>query len=1230
MNSPIQKSFSHLAVSDGEGCGLQAAGCREMGDRRSQMGGSRYPISHIRSSSRLGLLTAVVVVLGWGGAVQAQTTIVGWDFNGLSAYGASPLNPSSVNGNVTVVGLTRSGLATTGTAASSAWGGVGNGSVSFTLKANTGFILSLTQVSGYNIRRSSFGATTGQWAYSLDGGANFVNIGTAITWGTVTSSSGNPQSTISLGGISALQNLPATTTVTFRLTLTGATTGTWYLNNFQTGNDFSVSGTVVPESGGNPLLSLALTPNPVAENAGSIASTGTVSVSSAPSSDLTVNLTSANTAAATVPATVTILAGQTSATFPIGVLPNPATYDDQSSLITASADNHTSGTATMVVANADKRPMTVVINRYINATPDKAELLVVGNGTPGGTVDMRGMIFKDFSSNMAGDGGTQYTFTSDALWAAVPVGTLIILAPIPSAADTDVTDFKLEIGLENTTYFTKTGNSTFDISTTEMLMIKAAGSGTGGINGGIHVLAAGAAGANYTAFVGHKLIASATTAAGQGVYANNANGVLADFDGTGATGGVASTDPAMIFGSASSAGNATFIAGLRGADPTDGSGAVILANSTAGSPYALSPIFARQASGQSVSLTLTGTLTDKAISEVTVLVPALLGTLVAENVSLAGTGAGAATASVSGQTITVSGAAVTTTASLTINISGLSTPALADLSSNLGNLPFTVSTAKAGGSLTALGASPSALVLIPIQTIRAVETNGTPTHNGKIVAVEGVCTDRLTSTGTAPAFLQDGQHGVSVFSSVITKVFEPGKRYALAGTVGAFNGLTQVQLLSPNAIAEVGVEALPTPRVLTLPLSFADAELYEGSLVQVTNANKASTETDLWGVNQTITVYSGSATNVTIDVRIQLNSTATTEPGYPATITGILGQFDSSSPRDSGYQIMPRTGSDLLYTGTPALTLTSNKNTLTEGLTGEANEATVEVRRSGPTTAAVTVEISSSPNGSLLADLDANLPYESLPGSITIPVGQASVLIYVVASNDSVFTGNRSATLTASAEGFTSGSSVFSVTEDDPQVGDTTPPVITLNGDNPLTVLWGLTWIDDYSAFDAGDNTNVTVNRVNPVDTKVPGSYTVTYTATDSKSNTATATRTVNVRFAGGGTNRGPDGLPDAVRFALGADGTNAMNPVLMPTSQMSNNALVLTYHGRPGSTPVELVPVVSTDLANSNGWGTAGITVTNLGPTNVNGVTLDRRQASVPTTDGTKKFLRLRATTSQ
>lgn len=182
------------------------------------------------------------------GSITVLTTpikIAGWDFNGLSGYGSSPQTATNSNSNVTIGGLTRaSGFGTGGTAATNAWGGDGgNGTATFTVKANSGYTLSLSEISAYNVRRSNTGATTGQWAYSLDG-TNFTNIGSAITWGSTTTSAGNSQSAISLLGISALQNLSSATTVTFRIVNSGGTTGTWYLNHFQSGDDFIVQGVV--------------------------------------------------------------------------------------------------------------------------------------------------------------------------------------------------------------------------------------------------------------------------------------------------------------------------------------------------------------------------------------------------------------------------------------------------------------------------------------------------------------------------------------------------------------------------------------------------------------------------------------------------------------------------------------------------------------------------------------------------------------------------------------------------------------------------------------------------------------------------------------------------------------------------------------------------------------------------------------------------------------------------
>ena len=203
-------------------------------------------------------LLAVILFAGSGVTWGQTITLSGWDFNSLSAYGSSPLTPSSSAANLTIVGLTRgTGITTSGTAAGSAWGGTGmdndseanaitgNDFIFFSITANSGYSLSINSINAYNIRRSSTGPTTGQWQYKV-GSGSFTDIGTDITWGTKTSSSGNSQAAIDLSGISALQGVSAGTTVTFRCIVWGASasTGTWYLNNFQAGNDFVIDVTV--------------------------------------------------------------------------------------------------------------------------------------------------------------------------------------------------------------------------------------------------------------------------------------------------------------------------------------------------------------------------------------------------------------------------------------------------------------------------------------------------------------------------------------------------------------------------------------------------------------------------------------------------------------------------------------------------------------------------------------------------------------------------------------------------------------------------------------------------------------------------------------------------------------------------------------------------------------------------------------------------------------------------
>jgi len=75
--------------------------------------------------------------------------------------------------------------------------------------------------------------------------------------------------------------------------------------------------------------------------------------------------------------------------------------------------------------------------------------------------------------------------------------------------------------------------------------------------------------------------------------------------------------------------------------------------------------------------------------------------------------------------------------------------------------------------------------------------------------------------------------------------------------------------------------------------------------------------------------------------------------------------------------------------------------------------------------------------------------------------------------------------------------------------GDTTAPVITLNGDNPQTVELNGTYVETGATTDTGEQVDINSSAV---DTSAVGSYEVIYTATDAAGNAATpVVRTVNV-----------------------------------------------------------------------------------------------------------------------
>jgi Protein of unknown function (DUF1566)/Domain of unknown function (DUF5011) len=91
---------------------------------------------------------------------------------------------------------------------------------------------------------------------------------------------------------------------------------------------------------------------------------------------------------------------------------------------------------------------------------------------------------------------------------------------------------------------------------------------------------------------------------------------------------------------------------------------------------------------------------------------------------------------------------------------------------------------------------------------------------------------------------------------------------------------------------------------------------------------------------------------------------------------------------------------------------------------------------------------------------------------------------------------------------------VTPVTPVNPTVPDTTPPVITVLGTNPLTLTVGTAYIEAGATCVDDKDSTCTVVTTGTVNTATAGSYVITYTATDAAGNVSSKTRAVNVTSA--------------------------------------------------------------------------------------------------------------------
>jgi large repetitive protein len=278
----------------------------------------------------------------------------------------------------------------------------------------------------------------------------------------------------------------------------------------------------------------------------------------------------------------------------------------------------------------------------------------------------------------------------------------------------------------------------------------------------------------------------------------------------------------------------------------------------------------------------------------------------------------------------------------------------------------------------------------------------------------------------------------------------------------------------------------------------------------ITTANPV--DSGIVGVYTVTYDVADAAANAATQVTRTVNVVDTTAPVITLTGTTPVTVECSNAYTDEGATALDNCDGDLTATivvVNPVNAAVVGSYTVTYNVSDIASNAAAEVTRTvnvvDTTTPVITLagaptitvecgDTYTDAGATALDDCDGDL---TLAITTVNPVNTGVVGVYTVTYNVSDAASNAATEVTRTVN-----------------VVDTTAPVITLGGASPVTMECGDTYTDaGATAADAcGGDLTSSIVTLNPVDTGIAGTYTVTYNVSDAASNVATeVTRTVNV-----------------------------------------------------------------------------------------------------------------------
>ena len=198
-----------------------------------------------------------------------------------------------------------------------------------------------------------------------------------------------------------------------------------------------------------------------------------------------------------------------------------------------------------------------------------------------------------------------------------------------------------------------------------------------------------------------------------------------------------------------------------------------------------------------------------------------------------------------------------------------------------------------------------------VEARRDTNSDFIPDLFGDTVTVVGVVTTgNFSSTGT-DYYIQDSTAGINLFSfSALSSSLNLGDRVRVTGKIDQFQGKTELVPLTVGDVILLSTgNPLPTPQVVTISQV---GEATEGKLVRILSVHLVNAAQ--WpgaGSDANVLVSNGVDTLV-MRIDKETNIDGSPPPSQPFNVVGIGNQFTTSIPPNNGYQILPRSLSDIV------------------------------------------------------------------------------------------------------------------------------------------------------------------------------------------------------------------------------------------------------------------------------------------------------------------------------